>query len=76
MSNPFNVEFTSVTSKWVRSIVSHTPDQIRGAWKDGDTITVTSKDGGEADIDMSEVWFLRFQDGETFEDRSRRIQKS
>lgn len=76
MSNPFNVEFTADGggSKWVKNVTSHTSDQIRKAWEDGEIITVKSADGGEADVDMGRVWFMRFQDGQTFEKRSRRIQ--
>lgn len=76
MSKPFNVEFTSLAggSKWVREIVSHTDEEIRELWKDEATATLKSKDGAVADIDFSKVWFMRFQDGETFERRSRKVQ--
>ena len=70
---PFNVEFTSASgaSKWVRDIVSHTADEIRKAWEKKKLITITDKDGGEADVDMERVFFMRFQDGKTFDRRSR-----
>lgn len=74
---PFNVEVTtrsSGVSKWVKDVVSHTPSQVREARDAKETITLRSKDGGETDVDMGDVTMIRFQDSETFERRSKRVQ--
>lgn len=73
---PFNIEVTtrsSGVSKWVKNVVSHTTDQVREARDAKETITLRSKDGGETDVDMSDVTMLRFQDAATFDRRSRRV---
>jgi hypothetical protein len=73
---PFNVEFTAGGggSKWVRDIVSHSPEDIRKAFDEKEHITVKSADGGEADVDMDKVFFMRFQDGKTFKRRTDEVQ--
>ena len=75
---PFNIEVTSDGggSKWIRDCVSHTPEQVRAAHDEGEVVTFKSSDGGEADVDMSKVFMIRFQDGETFKRRSAEVNKN
>ena len=72
----FNIEVTAEAggNKWIKDIVSHTEEEIKALWKNGDMVEIKSKDGGESVVDMERVFFIRFQDGKVFEDRSRRIQ--
>ena len=74
---PFNIEVTADggASKWIRDVVSHTAAEIRKSLDEGEVITLKSADGGEADVDMSKVFMIRFQDGETFKRRSAEVQK-
>ncbi len=75
---PFNIEVTADGggSKWIRDVMSHNAEEIRRAMDEGEVITIKSSDGGEADVDMSKVFMIRFQDGETFKRRSAEVQKN
>lgn len=70
-----NIEYTSDKggSKWVKDVVSHNQGQIKEAWDEGRKIDIKSRDGSTACVDMNKVFFMRFQDGEVFERRSRRV---
>jgi hypothetical protein len=60
--------------KWIRDIVSHTPQQIIQAWHDdNESIQLVDSDGSVTLLDLKSAFMIRIQDDEVFQRRSRDV---
>ena len=72
---PHHIEVTSGRggSKWIRSVISHTMDEIKEAMDNNELITMIDNEGGETVVDLERIFMIRFQNDEVFKKRSRRV---
>jgi len=72
---PHNIEVTTTSgaSKWIRSITSHTVEEIKEALENNEIINLIDAEGGETTVDMDSVFMIRFQNDEIFKRRSQQV---